>query len=325
MLSHDSNRYMTKITAVAPGGDGCPLWTKFLAEITGGDADLQTFLQRIAGYALTGSIREHALFFLYGTGGNGKGVFLGTLTAILGGYAAVAPMATFIASHSEQHPTDLAGLRGARLVTAQETERGRRWAEAKIKEMTGGNLISARFMRQDFFTYSPQFKLMIAGNHKPALRDVDEAIRRRFHLVPFTIRIPEPDLELPDKLRPEWPSILRWAIDGCLEWQRIGLAPPAAVRLATANYLTAEDAVSQWIGEACAKSSVAQVELRELYASWTKWCERSGETPGSQKVFSQALQDRGFQKKDQIGHANRTGFLGLSLREEDAAEPYWNR
>ena len=131
-VSHDPERYMTKITAVAPDGD-CPLWRKFLSEITGGDADLQAFLQRISGYALTGSIQEHALFFFYGTGGNGKGVFLNTLTAILRDYAAVAPMEAFVVSQGERHPTDLAGLRGARLVTAQETEQGRRWAESKIK------------------------------------------------------------------------------------------------------------------------------------------------------------------------------------------------
>jgi putative DNA primase/helicase len=200
-LPHDPERYMTKITAVAPGGD-CPLWRKFLNEITGGNTQLQGFLQRVAGYALTGSIREHALFFFYGTGGNGKGVFLNTLTAILAGYAAVAPMETFVVTQGERHPTDLAGLRGARLVTAQETERGRRWAESKIKALTGGDPITARFMRQDFFTYSPAFKLVIAGNHKPALSGVDEAIRRRFHLVPFTVTIAKPDKKLSDSCSP---------------------------------------------------------------------------------------------------------------------------
>ena len=141
-----------KITAVAPGGD-CPRWLQFLDEITGGNVELQQFLQRVAGYSLTGSTKEHALFFAYGTGGNGKGVFLNTLSAILADYAAVAPMETFIASNAERHPTDLAGLRGARLVTSQETEEGRRWAESKIKALTGGDPITARFMRQDFFTY----------------------------------------------------------------------------------------------------------------------------------------------------------------------------
>lgn len=250
MLPYDRLRYMTKITAVAPGGE-CPLWRKFLADITGGDDELQSFLQRIAGYALTGSIREHALFFFHGTGGNGKGVFLNTIAAILADYAAVAPVETFMVTYSERHPTDLAGLRGARLVISQETERGRRWAEAKIKALTGGDPITARFMRQDFFTYLPTFKLVIAGNNKPSLSGVDVAIRRRFNLVPFIVTITKPDRDLPDKLRAEWPGILRWMIEGCLQWLDIGLNPPRAVQAATDIYLNEEDSLAQWIEECC--------------------------------------------------------------------------
>ena len=147
-------------------------------------------MQRLAGYALTGRTSEHALAFLYGTGANGKTTFLNAITGCAGDYHRTAPIETFTASNSDRHPTDLAGLRGARLVTAIETEEGRRWAESKIKALTGGDQIAARFMRQDFFEYAPQFKLVIAGNHKPGLRTVDEAIRRRFHLVPFTVTIP---------------------------------------------------------------------------------------------------------------------------------------
>src|SRR5262249_4902153 len=146
---------------------------------------------RLLGYALTGLTIEHALFFLYGTGANGKSVLMSTVAGILGSYHRTAPIETFTASTSERHPTDLAGLRGARLVTAVETEEGRRWAESKIKALTGGDRIAARFMRQDFFEFTPQFKLVIAGNHKPGLRSVDEAIRRRFNLVPFTVTIPK--------------------------------------------------------------------------------------------------------------------------------------
>ena len=150
---------------------------------------------------------------------------------ILGDYHSTAPIETFTATISDRHPTDLAGLRGARLVTATETEEGRRWAEAKIKTLTGGDQISARFMRQDFFDYLPQFKLLIAGNHKPGLRSVDEAIRRRFNLIPFTVTIPAGGArpELGDKLKAEWPGILQWMIEGCLDWQESGLAPPEAV------------------------------------------------------------------------------------------------
>jgi putative DNA primase/helicase len=312
---NDLSRYMTKITAVAPGGE-CPLWRKFLDEITRSDRELQAFLQRVAGYSLTGITREHALFFLWGTGGNGKGVFLNTLTAILAGYAAVAPMETFTASRGDRHPTDLAGLRGARLVKAQETEEGRRWAESKIKALTGGDPISARFMRQDFFTFVPQFKLLIASNHKPGLCGVDEAIRRRFNLLPFVVKIAVPDESLPDKLRPEWPGILHWMIDGCLEWQRVGLSPPAIVREATAAYLATEDAIALWLEKCCGIDASYQDRSTALYASWKSWGEARGEFVGSQKRFTQALEDRGF-----VRFSDRTTrqamFRGLAVRHDE--------
>ena len=318
--------YATKRTGAEPGGD-CSLWRKFLAEITNGDDELQRYLWRVAGYCLTGLTREHVMFFCYGTGANGKSVFMNTLAGVWGDYAVTAPMETFVATQNERHPTDLAGFRGARLVIAQETEQGRRWAESKIKALTGGDPISARFMRQDFFTYTPQFKLLIAGNHKPGLRGVDEAIRRRLHLIPFNVTISEDkrDLMLGEKLKAEWGGILQWAIDGCLEWQRFGLAPPAAVRTATDAYLAAEDAFANWLEECCEQSSNAQTELRDLYASWSKWCERTGEFSGSQKNFSRLIETRGYIKA-LIGHAKRAGFRGLAIRqEEDMSERYWNR
>src|SRR6266511_1773942 len=144
----------------------------------------------MVGYCFIGSAREHALFFLYGTGANGKSVLLNTLSGIMGDYARSAPIETFTVSSVERHPTDLASLRGARLVVAVETEEGRRWAESRIKVLTGGDKIAARFMRQDFFEFTPQFKLVIAGNHKPGLRSVDEAMRRRINMLPFTVTIP---------------------------------------------------------------------------------------------------------------------------------------
>ena len=174
--------HITKIAGIGPSRD-CPRFLQFLDTITAGDAELQGYLRRVLGYALTGLTREHALFFAYGTGANGKSVLLSTVSGIIGDYQKTAPVETFTASNSDRHPTDLAGLRERRLVTAVETEEGRRWAESRIKQLTGGDTVSARFMRQDFFDYMPQFKLLIAGNHKPSLRSVDEAIRRRFHLI----------------------------------------------------------------------------------------------------------------------------------------------
>ncbi len=215
---------MTKMTAVQAGGK-CPRFLAFMDEITGSDASLRDFLQRMLGYSLTGSTQEHALFFLYGTGANGTSVFVNTVTGILGDYHRTAPIETFTASAVERHPTELASLQGRRTVSAIETEEGRRWAESRIKALTGGDKIAARFMRQDFFEFTPQFKLIIAGNHKPGLRTVDEAIRRRFHLVPFTVTIPpeKRDPSLTEKLRQEWPGILEWMIEGALAWQEQGL------------------------------------------------------------------------------------------------------
>lgn len=299
--------YCTRITAVAPGGD-CPTWLGFLARVTGCDAELMAFLQRIAGYALTGVTTEHAMFFAHGTGGNGKSVFANTLASVLGDYATTAPIETFIASNTERHPTDLAGLMGARLVTAVETEQGRRWAEAKIKAITGGDRVKARFMRQDFFEFTPQFKLLTVGNHKPGLRSVDEAMRRRMNLLPFTVTIPaaERDPYLSERLRAEWPGILAWAIQGCLAWQRNGLQPPAAVRAATDDYLSAEDALGTWLEERCHTTEAAWESAGRLFADWTGWANRAGEFVGSQKQFSQKLLDRGY------GPAKRNGVRGFS-------------
>ena len=229
LRQHQREDYCTKITAVAPAAVGtqCPKWLEFLNRIMTEDAELIAFIQRATGYALTGSVKEHAIFFAYGCGANGKGTLTRTVTKIMHNYTQVAGMETFTATNSYHHPTDVASLRGARLVTAQETEEGRRWAEAKIKNMTGGDPLRARFMRQDEFTFQPQFKLWIAGNHKPSLRSVDEAIRRRFHLIPFTVTIPREERigDFEDRFISEWPAILRWLIDGCLQWQERGLRP----------------------------------------------------------------------------------------------------
>jgi putative DNA primase/helicase len=305
--------YATKITAAAPGGE-CPLWKSFLSRITGGDEELQGFLQRMSGYALTGVTREHALFFLYGLGANGKSVFVNTLSGVMGDYARTAPIEAFIDSKSERHPTDLAGLQGARLVSATETEDGRRWAESKLKALTGGDKIAARFMRADFFEFTPQFKLVVAGNHRPGLRTVDEAMRRRFNLVPFTVTIPpgERDLQLAENLRKEWGAILQWAIDGCLAWQNEGLRAPKAVSEATAEYLAAEDALARWLEDRTEKRDGAWVSATALFADWTAWAESNREYTGTQKRFSENLAARGYA---QARTKAARGFSGLRLHK----------
>ena len=207
-------------------------------------------------------------------------------------------------------------MQGARLVTAVETEDGRCWAESKIKSLTGGDRIAARFMRGDFFEYVPQFKLVIAGNHKPGLRTVDEAMRRRFNLLPFTLTIPpsERDFELGEKLRTEWGGILGWAVEGCLMWQREGIHAPRAVVDATSQYLAAEDTLQRWIEDRCELSNAVWTPAAVLFGDWQSWCAVNQEHAGSQKKFSAVLEERGF-----ASERTRTarGFLGIGLRVTD--------
>jgi putative DNA primase/helicase len=321
LRGHKADDYITKLTAAGPGGE-CPLWLSFLNRVTDGDCELQSFVQRVIGYGLTGSVREHALFFLYGNSANGKSVLLSTIAGLLADYAKTAPASTFTASSTEQHPTDLAGLCGARFVTAIETEDGRWWAEAKIKSLTGGDRITARFMRQDFFEYVPQFKLFVAGNHKPGLRNVDEAIRRRLHLIPFTVTIGEQerDPDLAEKLRAEYPGILQWAIEGCLMWQREGLNPPAAVRDATSNYLAEEDAIGRWIEDRCTLGSCYWTAGKRLFADWQDWCNQTGESPGTQKRLTQRLHARGIPSKRDEATGTR-GLIGIGLGTDGPTHP----
>lgn len=296
---HRPDHYMTKMTAVAPDAYcPTPLWTAFLQRATGNDDELINYLKRVGGYALTGVTREHAMFFLYGTGRNGKGVLLNTIADILGEYHVTAPIATFIASNNDRHPTDQAGLHGARMVTASETESGLSWDEALIKRITGGDPISARFMRQDFFTYIPQFKLMIAGNNKPRLKSVDEAIKSRMNLILFNVTIPaaERDTELHEKLKEEWPGILAWLVEGCLEWQRQRLAPPEAVIAATADYLASENNLRTWIDECCILDVNALTLGTHLFSRWRDWAELANETVGTNKDFYAALETFGIAK-----------------------------
>jgi putative DNA primase/helicase len=313
---HRREDYCTKITAVAADERvPIPLWKAFLAKITAANKDLQDYLQRVAGYCMTGLTTEHVLFFLYGTGANGKGVFLNTLRGIWGDYAVVASMETFIETKYSQHSTDLAMLQGARLVIAQEVEKNKAWAEAKLASMTGGDPITARYMRQDFFTYQPKFKLMIAGNHKPSLRSVNEAIRRRLQLIPFIVTIPaaERDKDLFEKLKPEWPGILNWALEGSLSWQKIGLASPAVVREASEAYFAEEDTLSNWIDECCALDKAYSELSSALYASWKRWAEVAGEYPGSNKAFTKSLDERHYKHK----HTREgTMFSGIALKHK---------
>lgn len=320
---HDPSLRMTKITAVAAGG-ACPRFLDFLDQITAGDQRLVEYLQRVVGYSLTGHTREHALFFGHGTGANGKSVFINTIRAIMADYATPATMETFMTTRTEQHPTGIASLRGARLVMVNETESGRQWAESRIKALTGGDPMQARFMRADFFEFTPEFKLFVVGNHKPTLANVDEAIRRRLHLIPFQVTIPEEarDEDLPERLKEEWPGILLWAIEGALLWHEYGLAPPECVRNATAEYFEEQDGIAAWIASDCETENISDFQrenTRDLFRSWTAWAKAAGEQPGTSKWFSEQLQNKGFQKKREPG-TGRMGYRSIRLRRLDYTE-----
>ncbi|WP_363798454.1 phage/plasmid primase, P4 family [Lysobacter firmicutimachus] len=320
---HARGEQMTKLTTASPAGD-CPTWRHFLGDVTGGDGDLAAYLQRVVGYCLTGVTTEHALFFLYGTGANGKSVFVNTLATILGDYATNAPMETFMETRGDRHPTDLAGLRGARFVAASETEQGRRWNEAKLKAITGGDKISARFMRQDFFEYVPQFKLVIAGNHKPAMRNVDEAMKRRLHMVPFTVTIPPErrDRRLTEKLLAERDGIMAWAVQGCLDWQQTGLRAPQCVIDATEEYFEEEDRVGEFVTEDCYVHRDARASIEDVFHRWRERGEQRGEYIGTSRWLVQQLMARGFSRMRLPGGAK--GLTGLSLkpRQQNTRLPY---
>lgn len=317
----DRKHGITRVTLVAPSTDGCPQFLAFLKEATGNDEDLIRFLQQWCGYCLTGVTDEHALLFVYGDGGNGKSVFLNTVASILKDYAVTSAMETFTASDSDKHPTELAMLRGARLVTASETEAGKAWAEARIKKMTGGDPTTARFMRQDFFTYLPQFKLIIIGNHKPTLNNVDEAARRRFNIVPFTRKPATPDPQLGEKLMAEAPAILQWMIEGCLDWQKNGLVRPACVIEATEEYFSDQEVFPRWLEEECITHPGPGATIAEassvLYRSWAEYARSLGAKPGTQADFKESMTRAGFSYRQRN---TRREFVGIQLKHKQASE-----
>ena len=279
---------ITKMTACAPADPGSQpaRWLTFLHEIFDGDADLVAFMQRSAGYALTGLTTEHKLLFLYGTGRNGKSVFLNTLTYIWADYARRAAAETFLNTQGEKHSTGLAGLKGARLVAGSELPVGKTWDESVIKDLTGGDRMTARFMRGDFFDFDPQLTLMIAGNNQPSFRGVDEAIRARVVLVPFTVTIPPErrDKGLSDKLRGEGPEILRWAIDGALQWLDKGLDVPAKVAAASTEYMDDEDTLGQFLTDETAPDAAGFVTSTDIHFRFGQWCEKQGLNAWTQRI-----------------------------------------
>jgi putative DNA primase/helicase len=315
--------YISKQTAVTPAepGTACPRWHQFLDQITCDDRDLRRFIQQMFGYALTGDVREECIFFLFGSGSNGKGTLLRTIGRIMGDYATASDMATFTLSKYDRHPTEVAKLAGARIVTATETERGREWRWARIKELTGRERpVSARFMRRDDFEFEVTFKLVFAGNHKPHLPSTDEATLRRMNLLPFRFTATGPDNELKVKLVDEYPAILRWAIDGCLDWQANGLLRPDCVVAATADYLDEQDLFSQWVDAECVTGLHDSDTHKALFGSWSAFATANGEVAGSGHDFHDRMKATGFTPlRHTPGFHSMRGWQGIAVRRPDPA------
>jgi putative DNA primase/helicase len=313
MRPADPNDYITKLTSVAPAEVAdettCPRWLTFLEEVTEDNPDLIRFLQQWFGYSLTGDTREECLVFIYGPGGNGKGVLIHTLQAVLGDYAHEAAIDLFIASRHDKHTTSLAALHGRRLVFATETEENRTWAIGLIKRLSGSDLITARFMRQDDFTFKPILKMTITSNHQPALPSVGIAERRRFNLAGFNFRPREVDETLTDTLKAEGAGILRWSIDGCLDWQKNGLIRPYSVKRDTEDYLSRQDHLGAWIEECCELlpgSDVGESSVT-LYRSWKIFAEARGVWPGRVSDLVARLVERGCREERRVVLRNLFG------------------
>lgn len=316
---HRRDDLITMITPISydPAAT-CPTFLAFLDRVLGGDAALVAFMRRAIGYSLTGLTTEQKLLLLYGTGANGKSTLLEALRALLGDYARHADFTTFLASRGDSVRNDIARLRGARLVTATEMESGRALAEVAVKQVTGGDTITARKLYAEFFEFKPRFKLFLAANHKPAIRGTDHAIWRRICLVPFKVTIPpaEQDPQLGEKLLAELTGILAWAVQGCLEWQVHGLDVPATVLAATENYREEMDVIGDFLEERCALEDGATVTTRELYSAYEEWAKNAGEKPIARNAFGMRLAERGFERTRTSPRAARQrAWRGIRLAE----------
>lgn len=325
LKSHDRKDLITRFIPVEydPIAD-CVLWMQFLNRIMDGKQDLIKFLQRAIGYSLTGDTREQCLFILHGGGQNGKSTFLDTVRSLLCEYGQQTPTDTLMMKDTNGISNDIARLKGARFVTATETEDGKRMAESLVKQMTGGEKLTARFMRAEFFEFKPQFKLWLGTNHKPVIKGTDYAIWRRIKLVPFTITIPpeERDKTLPEKLEAELTGILAWAVEGCQEWQKHGLEEPQEVTAATETYRSDMDILSRFMSDCCITPTQRTVKSSALYEKYKNWCKEGGEYPLPQTKFNLRLTEKGFTKEH-----SRIGAIWYNiaiLDDEDTENPFTN-
>jgi putative DNA primase/helicase len=294
------------------------LWIEFLLKILDRDEELYSYVQRLVGYLLVGDTSEQSLHFLYGLGANGKTVFCEVLIRLLGDYAVTASPDMIMLRRHGGIPNDVARLRGVRVAIMNETTQGARFDEAKLKDLTGGDTLTARYLHQEFFDFRPTHRLIVRGNHKPAISGTDEGIWRRLRLVPFSVQIPteEQDRDLLRKLETQLPGILNWALQGCRRWQAEGLKPPPNVVAAVTAYRVECDVLGRFISECCATPKLGQVQSSVLYKRYREYCEQSGERWLPIKNFPEEMRRHGFEHKR---FASASTFLGIELV---AGEPH---
>jgi putative DNA primase/helicase len=316
------HRREDRITKLAPveydPAAEAPTWDATLERALPSE-DLRRFFKKLVGYALTGDVSEHILAVLYGTGANGKSTILNALLATLGDYGMQAAPDLLVAKKGS-HPTEVADLFGMRLVASIEVEDGRRLAESLVKQLTGGDKVRARRMRQDFWQFDPTHKVLMAVNHKPEVRGTDTAIWRRLRLIPFTETIPpaEQDKKLPEKLQAELPGILAWAVEGCLEWRREGLQAPAEVRKATGQYRSEMDVIGAFLQDECEVGPGLRVPFTELYSRYEQWCEEGGERAETRRKFNARLKERGAFDARRSGPGGANEWHGLRLLKKQS-------
>ncbi len=318
LRSHDRGDLVTKLAPVDYDPDAaCPLFKAFLRRIFAGDDTLIAFVQRAVGYSLTGDVSERALFILHGSGANGKSTLLEALRETLGDYALRTPTTTLLTKRDDGVPNDVARLKGARFVSASESEDGRQLAEALVKDLTGGDTVSARYMRAEWFDFRPECKIWLGTNHKPRIQGTDNAIWTRIRLIPFNVTIPEADQDkhLVDKLQAETAGILAWAVKGCLDWQNNGLAAPATVTAATQLYRDESDVLIDFLEDVCTMDPRAVVTVKALHLAYTDWCRLNGETAMTKRKLGARLREKEFVPTREGSGARAWRGLGLLTAE----------
>jgi putative DNA primase/helicase len=313
---HDPRDLITKLApAIFDPTAVCPLWEQFQRTICANDSDLVAFKQRAYGYTTTGKTSEDALFIGYGNGANGKSTEQNIILQMLGDYANTAQFETFAVKKNESVRNDIADLMGARFVSASEGESRQRLAEGLVKQMTGGDVLKARFLNKEFFRFKPTFKLWLATNHKPVIRGTDGGIWRRIRLIPYAVTIPpeKRDKRLREKLEGELSGILNWALKGCADWLEHGLPNAKAVNEATDSYRQESDVLGSFLNEKCIADELHRVLAKDLYQAYKKFCEGNGDDSFSSTMFGRLLNERGFAAEKRGGKVYR---LGISLQEE---------